>query len=586
MEVEEVSALPVMEMTMTMAAAAADEDPMVDIEVEEEEHNNNNRHNNNNNNNKRWAEARLAPGEHLLKRNKRSIEEDRNDDGQQPTSSNINIINSNNIINNNDAVAGPSSEDAGELAGGEEQQREAGLTGSGDEWYTIRKPRMVDLESPVDSEWGEGESSLAELSDEVLLHVFKCGLAQGDLHNISLVCRRWWALSQDHLLRRSLGKGKVFVIGCGQYGQLGLGQRIDQLDKPALIQALDQIKIKRVCAARRHSVVLDSEGRVYSFGSGEDGKLGHGNELDQLSPKQIVALQGHKIIDASCGVHHTLLVSEAGRLFSFGFAACGQLGHADQSNRTVPTEVKALANEKIVACAAGAHHSLAVTGRGTVYSFGLGHTGQLGHGDENFQMITYQLTPKLIASLQGVKIVSAAAGFFNSLLIADDGRVFSFGSGGNGKLGHGDQANQLVPKQVGALGFQKVVRVSAGPCHTLALTAQGRVFSFGNGQNGRLGHGDEQYAFAPRMVVALQHERVIDISAGECHSLALTDAGRVYFFGASSTHRAACVWADRAMVGNANHHGHTATGPRWLEASKYHRVVGLAAGGTHSLLYT
>jgi E3 ubiquitin-protein ligase HERC2 len=48
-------------------------------------------------------------------------------------------------------------------------------------------------------------------------------------------------------------------------------------------------------------VVLDSEGRVYSFGSGEDGKLGHGNELDQLSPKQIVALQGHKIIDASCG---------------------------------------------------------------------------------------------------------------------------------------------------------------------------------------------------------------------------------------------------------------------------------------------
>jgi len=53
--------------------------------------------------------------------------------------------------------------------------------------------------------------------------------------------RRWWALSQDHLLRRSLGKGKVFVIGCGQYGQLGLGQRIDQLDKPALIQALDQV---------------------------------------------------------------------------------------------------------------------------------------------------------------------------------------------------------------------------------------------------------------------------------------------------------------------------------------------------------
>jgi hypothetical protein len=62
-----------------------------------------------------------------------------------------------------------------------------------------------------------------------------------------------------------------------------------------------QIKIKRVCAARRHSVVVDAEGRAYSFGSGEDGKLGHGNELDQLLPKQIAALQGHKIVDASCG---------------------------------------------------------------------------------------------------------------------------------------------------------------------------------------------------------------------------------------------------------------------------------------------
>jgi hypothetical protein len=156
MEVEEVSALPMMEMTLTTAAAAAaaaDEDPMVDIEVEEEEHNNNNNHNNNN---KRWAEARLASGEHLLKRNKRSLEEDSKDDDQQPTTTS-NIIN---IIDNDDddaAAACRSSEDAGELVGGGEEQREAGLTGSGDEWPCTREPRMVDLESPVDSEWGEGE---------------------------------------------------------------------------------------------------------------------------------------------------------------------------------------------------------------------------------------------------------------------------------------------------------------------------------------------------------------------------------------------------------------------------------------------
>jgi len=54
--------------------------------------------------------------------------------------------------------------------------------------------------------------------------------------------RRWWALSQDHLLRRSLCKGKVFVFGGGEYGQLGLGHRNDQPDKPVQIRTLNEAR--------------------------------------------------------------------------------------------------------------------------------------------------------------------------------------------------------------------------------------------------------------------------------------------------------------------------------------------------------
>jgi len=475
-----------------------------------------------------------------------------------------------------------------------------GLTGSSELCPTRPAACMACIE------WGEGESVLADLSDELMLAIFKSGLSSNDLYSVSLVCRRWWALSQDHLLRRSLCKGKVFVFGGGEYGQLGLGHRNDQPDKPVQIRTLNETKVKGVFAARRHSVVLDSEGQVFSFGSGEDGKLGHGNELDQLVPKQITAIRNCRVVNVSCGAHHTLLVTDSGRLFSFGFAACGQLGHGDQTNRAVPTEVRSLSNERVVNCAAGAHHSLAVTDRGGVYSFGLGHTGQLGHGEENTQLITYQLTPKRVRSIQGIKIVSAAAGFFNSLLVSDDGQLFTFGSGGNGKLGHGDQANQLLPKRVLSLASQRVVQASAGPCHTLALTDRGKVFSFGNPQCGRLGHGDDQPCFYPCLVQTLLHEKIRSVSAGECYSLALTEDGRVFFFG-SMMGAITAASAYRHHHHHRHHHRHrlSSTGndnsrdengqlcPNttnsvvgWLEVGRHHRVKEIAAGGHHSLLKT
>ena len=59
-----------------------------------------------------------------------------------------------------------------------------------------------------------------------------------------------------------------------------------------------------------------------------------------------------------------------------------------------------------------------------------------------------------------------------------------------GALGHGDEANQLRPKRVAALANERVVSVAAGDCHSLALTAEGTLFSFGRGEYGRLGHGN------------------------------------------------------------------------------------------------
>ena len=75
--------------------------------------------------------------------------------------------------------------------------------------------------------------------------------------------------------------------------------------------------------------------------------------------------------------------------------------------------------------------------------------------------------------------------------VTADGAVWSWGDGGRGQLGHGDLQNQLLPKKIEAFAGQRVVAVSAGDFHSLAITADGAVFTWGAGEDGCLGHGED-----------------------------------------------------------------------------------------------
>ena len=94
-----------------------------------------------------------------------------------------------------------------------------------------------------------------------------------------------------------------------------------------------------------------------------------------------------------------------------------------------------------------------------------------------------------------------APGDYHSLALTADGAVWSWGRGGWGRLGHGDQQNQLLPKKVEAFAGQRVVAVSAGDYdHSLALTADGAIWSWGQGGSGCLGHGDLSDQMLPKKI--------------------------------------------------------------------------------------
>ena len=151
-------------------------------------------------------------------------------------------------------------------------------------------------------------------------------------------------------------------------------------------------------------MVLTDEGAVLSFGYGGDGVLGHGDEKKQYEPKVIEALRGERVVAVSADTAHSLVLTEAGAVLSFGVGAAGRLGHGDTFSEMQPTVIDALRGVRVVALSAGATHSLVLSEAGAVFSFG---NGRLGHGDQ-----ANQFTPMVIEALRGERVVAVAAGAF------------------------------------------------------------------------------------------------------------------------------------------------------------------------------
>jgi len=137
------------------------------------------------------------------------------------------------------------------------------------------------------------------------------------------------------------------------------------------------------------------------------------------------------------------------------------------------------------------------TDEGKAYSFGQGGDGRLGHGDEENEYV-----PRLIEGVMvGKRVVGVAAGSHHTVVMTDEGKSYSFGHGGDGRLGHGDEEHEPVPRLIeGMLVGKRVVGVAARAGHTVVWTDEGKAYSFGWGSCGRLGHGGDENELVPRLI--------------------------------------------------------------------------------------
>jgi len=162
---------------------------------------------------------------------------------------------------------------------------------------------------------------------------------------------------------------------------------------------------------------------------------------------------------------------------------------------------------------------------GSVYVRGYGDKGQLGLGNQFYSSTEVARIPHLKNIIQISSLIR------HTLALTHEGMVYSFGGDGyHGELGPREHTDTLFPSLI--TGLNNIVQVAAGGIHSLVLTVDGKVYGFGYNMEGQLGMGELDYCDKPTLIHGLDH--VVQIAAGIHHSLALTIEGLVYFFGHDS----------------------------------------------------
>lgn len=325
-------------------------------------------------------------------------------------------------------------------------------------------------------------------------------------------------------------QGEVFSWGEETGGRLGHGVDSD-VSHPKLVDSLKNINIELVACGEYHSCAVTLSGELYTWGGSTSnlGLLGHGNDVSLWIPKKLNGpLEGIHVSSVSCGPWHTAVVTSAGQLFTFGDGTFGVLGHGDCRSVATPREVESLKGLRTVRAACGVWHTAAVVeimvgsssssncSSGKLFTWGDGDKGRLGHGDKEAKLV-----PTCVAALVEPNFCQVACGHSLTVALTTTGHVYTMGSTVYGQLGDPKADGKLPGRVEGKLTKNFVEEITCGAYHVAVLTSRTEVYSWGKGANGRLGHGDTEDRSTPTLIEALKDKQVKSIVCGSSFTAAI-----------------------------------------------------------------
>ena len=315
-----------------------------------------------------------------------------------------------------------------------------------------------------------------------------------------------------------LSSDGVFSFGMNTSGVLGHEE--EHVFPPKLISSITNIQ--SIACYSFHSVCLDVEGNVYTFGSNEYGQLGVGKDKEVLPfthEPQKVDIPPCKQI--SCGYDFTVCLSEKGELYSFGYNECGQLGIGSAIDCNFPQKIELLEDIDFVEC--GEAFVICKIKNNDVYAWGRNCFGELGTGNSENQSLPFK------SSEFPDNIVDIKCGVYHLLVLTSSKEVYTCGWNLFGQCGRED-SNSVVEK---ITNFSDIIRIECGYDHSMFIDSNNNFYVFGHNKYGQLGVGDYWHRYEPTAHPSLSN--IIDVSSKGHHVFVKTLSNEIFAFG-NSTH--------------------------------------------------
>ncbi|MGI6394756.1 MAG: RCC1 domain-containing protein [bacterium] len=281
-----------------------------------------------------------------------------------------------------------------------------------------------------------------------------------------------------------------------------------------------------VSTGAKHTCAIDEEGRLICWGDNSKGQLGEYSRPDGSYPDMVYmdGILKDKVINSlKAGASHNCVTTDDYRAYCWGSNGDGRLGIGTLDSKYYPVSVLMegeLRGKKITDIAPGAGHTCAIDIDGKAYCWGRNTLGALGN-ETSFQLVYEPVAVEMTGALKDRKIIEISSGSGHTCAIADDDGVYCWGSNDRGQLGDGNGGHEGSLTTLGDHSFfpvkavvpkEKFIKVSAGTSHTCILSDKGKIYCFGNNENGQLGDGTTEMRLTP---VALNSDKVFkSVSAG------------------------------------------------------------------------